>query len=287
MEPIESTEITRSAEQAAIEASFYCVPMFLNRAIDTDPITTNLVGIESVSIESVCSAVILMAGKHAFLSILQNRPWEQQLKAFTGLKSVVEGDGQLFKGSNRFRQLQFLTSVGQPSQIDGFPNPKDIELFAVMGMLLLNERGKAICAAHDSGEVNSDWLSENEAQIVDVTIACRKIQEAYNEGKDKGVSEKNKNAAVTRHTRHRDLEEKLVKIYWEGVQADPDKTHGIWKSVANAGQRIYDTHVTPLNEADRLLTKDGGPDTICDWIFASRKAKGLTKRRDKWSTTQS
>lgn len=262
-----TSELNQVTVQAAIDESLSPLPQFLDDALKSDDISSNM-----------------MVGTNflVFREVLIDRPLEELINAFKGLKQLVLTEAHPSHGMTSFRELQMRTSIGQNYQIDGFPDAKDIELFAALGMLLVNERGKTIRAEGASGNTDLDWLAENEAQIIDVGIACIKIRKSYLEGVKEAVVANSRKAGLNRNKFVQQSYPEVIALFEKGLLIEGN-TFGQWGALKEAYDGIYKTLVDDaqkrrVEDAKRIKeTKSLGKDQ--DDISATAVPARLTVER--------
>jgi hypothetical protein len=209
-------ELNLATEPIAAEDSFYCIPKYLDEVMTTDDELSNM---------------FLETDGWIFNLVLRDRPIEQQLLAFVGLKQIIGKMDHRHQYGKRLRYLQLATSIGQKIQIDGFQDPKEQELLGILGILLFNERGKAIHDARNSGtKPDTEWLEENAGQIKDVSLACSKLDQSAREAlvkkSRKGGKGRHKNTeAYRRQVTNRYEELRMRGELGEGVDHVVDRIY--------------------------------------------------------------
>lgn len=113
-----------------------------------------------------------------YRDILRERSPSELSSAINWLEKKLPGTTVALRGTTRFRELLNLTSDGS-LEIEGFPRVTDLELYALLAVLLINERKLALQVAESSRTTDESWFADNKAQITEIFVVCWKLREAY------------------------------------------------------------------------------------------------------------
>lgn len=224
-----------------------------------------------------------------FKEILSKRTTEEIVAASFGLSQVMDSKPVLPWCNTKFRILLCAAIGGALDPIAGFPEPKEYEMFAILGLLLINDRGRVMGAARSSGQIDLKWLAENEAQIWETLAYSMKMSDywvlleeasdtigkTFTFGTAKGRSENMNNASLKKALLLTELRDKVKAAYDLGITQKTNNKYGRWDDLEQPGYDLYNELVAsvPVEEGKKLhLNESNGPRTINGWLGKHRKA---------------
>lgn len=230
----------------------------------------------------LCEGVGSLAGHiessvRAFNEILGGRSIEEQRSAIAGLKHLLTSALVPQWCTTKYRALQNATVAMGSINIQGFPNAKEHELFALLGLLQIADLCRTARSTESSGK-RDQLLIEGLAQIMELRIHSEKmfaywiiLKEAgdqngktFDFGGKMESGRKASLAAIEKNEPNNKLRKKVEARYLDGVTKKSEKKFGEWKSQKDAARSIFKEMVS--GQKGQGLTESNGENTIYKWI---------------------
>ncbi|WP_421955798.1 hypothetical protein [Polaromonas sp.] len=205
-----------------------------------------------------------------YRDILRERSPSELSSAINWLEKKLPGTLVALRGTTRFRELLNLTSGGS-LEIEGFPRVTDLELYALLAVLLVNERKLALQVAESSRTTDESWFAENKAQITEIFVVCWKLREAFMAGKEDGLVSSNKKGGKARY---KDIAKYHVPVL---DRFESGNRRGEWRDLLHAKAQIHN-ELKAKKEKNQPIPSEL---TIERWIRDHRQGKGFDLATDK------
>lgn len=213
----------------------------------------------------------------AFNELLIDRSIEERRSAIEGLKHMLTSALVPQWCTTKYRALQNATVAMGSINIQGFPNAKEHELFALLGLLQIADLCRTARSTESSG--HRDQLPvESLAQIMELQIHSEKmfaqwiilkesgeqIGKTFEFGGKMESGRKASLAAIEKNEPNNKLRKKVEARYLDGVKKKSEKKFGEWKSQKDAARSIFKEMV--VGRKGLGLTESNGENTIYKWI---------------------
>lgn len=237
-----------------------------------------------------------------FLDMLKHRSFDEKQCGLAGLK-VLTGSPDLKPWHNTaFRALSSKTTFIGLLEIAGYPNATEHELFAILGVLLIDEYLGQIVELQNSNVIEGKWVTESIAQIFETHSYALKMRfhhdlmramgsendKTFIFGTSKGVEGGNRLAGLATHRETAFLKSKVLAKFKSECEKRSltGLKYGAWKSVPIASKELYKEFVLEGPRLIRegkgpalMLNKDNGPETIEAWIYEFTGAERKLRKR--------